>query len=113
LDQVRIRFAVAGDEQTCRQMDPYLPTDAFLPKIAAQELVLVEVAGQTIGYLLGQDLQPRPQGGAFGIVVRDSLPGPVEDVAHTLLKVLGGPSTAEDAAAEAVNGARIVVHEYH
>jgi len=32
-------------------MDPYLPTATFAGKIAAQELVLVETAEQTIGYL--------------------------------------------------------------
>jgi len=32
-------------------MDPYLPDAAFAPKIAAQELILAELAEETIGYL--------------------------------------------------------------
>lgn len=51
LDQVRIRFAAAEDEQTCRRMDPYLPAATFAPKIAAEELVLVEISERAVGYL--------------------------------------------------------------
>jgi len=51
LEDLRIRFAGLEDEETCRRMDPYLPGPAFAHKIALHELLLVERAGRTIGYV--------------------------------------------------------------
>jgi len=48
---LRVRFANPEDVETCRRMDPYLAAGAFAHKIALQELIVVELAGQAIGYL--------------------------------------------------------------